>query len=35
MTCKGYQAIVGHQEEAGVFYGEVIDTRGVITVQGS
>ena len=35
MTYKGYQAIVELQEEAGVFYGEVIDTRDVITFQGS
>ena len=35
MTYKGYQAIVELQEEAGVFHGEVIDTRDVITFQGS
>ena len=35
MTYKGYQAVVELQEEAGVFHGEVIDTRDVITFQGS
>ena len=35
MTYKGYQAIVEFQEDAGVFYGEVIDTRDAISFQGS
>ena len=35
MTRKGYRAIVELDEEAGVFHGEVIDTRDVITFQGS
>ena len=35
MTYKGYQAKVGLDEQAGVFYGEVINTRDVITFQGS
>jgi len=35
MTYKGYQAIVRLNEEAGAFHGEVINTRDVITFQGS
>ena len=35
MTYKGYQARVDLDEEAGVFHGEVINTRDVITFQGS
>lgn len=35
MTYKGYQAIVELDEEAGVFHGDVINTRDVITFQGS
>jgi predicted HicB family RNase H-like nuclease len=35
MTYKGYQAYVELDEEAGVFHGEVINTRDVITFQGS
>ena len=35
MTCKGYRAIVELDAEAGVFHGEVINTRDVITFQGS
>jgi predicted HicB family RNase H-like nuclease len=35
MTYKGYQAKVDLDEEAGVFHGEVINTRDVITFQGS
>jgi predicted HicB family RNase H-like nuclease len=35
MTYKGYQARVDLDEEAGMFYGEVINTRDVITFQGS
>ena len=35
MTYRGYQARVELDEEAGVFHGEVIDTRDVITFQGS
>ena len=35
MTYKGYQARVELDEEAGVFHGEVINTRDVITFQGS
>jgi predicted HicB family RNase H-like nuclease len=35
MTYKGYQAKVELDEEAGIFHGEVINTRDVITFQGS
>jgi predicted HicB family RNase H-like nuclease len=35
MTYKGYEARVELDEEAGVFHGEVINTRDVITFQGS
>ena len=35
MTYKGYQAIVALDEDAGVFHGEIINTRDVITFQGS
>ena len=35
MTYKGYQARVDLDEEAGVFHGEVINTRDVITFEGS
>src|ERR1035437_6871876 len=35
MTHKGYQARVDLDEEAGVFHGEVINTRDVITFQGT
>lgn len=34
MTYKGYQSKV-ELDEAGVFHGEVIDTRDVITFQGA
>lgn len=35
MTYKGYQAKVELDEQAGLFHGEVINTRDVITFQGS
>ena len=35
MTYKGNQSKVELDEEAGVFHGEVIDTRDVITFQGT
>ena len=35
MTYKGYQAIVLLNEDGGAFHGEVINTRDVITFQGS
>ncbi len=34
MEYKGYQATVSFDDEAQIFYGEVIDTRDVITFQG-
>jgi predicted HicB family RNase H-like nuclease len=35
MIYKGYQAKVELDEQAGIFHGEVINTRDVITFQGS
>jgi predicted HicB family RNase H-like nuclease len=35
VTYKGYQAKVELDEQAGIFHGEVINTRDVITFQGS
>ena len=35
MIYKGYQSKVELDEEAGVFHGEVINTRDVITFQGT
>jgi predicted HicB family RNase H-like nuclease len=34
VTYKGYDAVVEFDEEAGVFTGEVINTRDVIAFQG-
>jgi predicted HicB family RNase H-like nuclease len=34
MTCGGYEAIVEYDEEAGLFHGEVMNLRDVITFQG-
>jgi predicted HicB family RNase H-like nuclease len=34
MTHKGYEGIAKFDEEAGIFTGEVINTRDVITFQG-
>lgn len=34
MTYKGYEAVVEFDEEGGLFSGEVINTRDVITFQG-
>ena len=34
MDYKGYIGRVGYDDEAGVFHGEVINTRDVITFQG-
>ena len=34
MTYKGYEGIARFDEEAGMFTGEVINTRDVITFQG-
>jgi len=35
MKYKGYEGVVKFDEEAGVFHGEVVDTRDVITFQGA
>ncbi len=34
MTYKGYEGIVRFDEDAGIFSGEVMNTRDVITFQG-
>ena len=31
----GYRAVVTYDDDAGVFHGEVVDTRDVITFQGA
>ena len=35
MSYKGYEATIEFDEEAGLFHGEVIDLRDVVTFQGS
>jgi predicted HicB family RNase H-like nuclease len=35
MTYKGYEALVAFDEDAGLFAGEVINTRDVMTFQGA
>jgi predicted HicB family RNase H-like nuclease len=35
MKYKGYEAIVTFDEEANIFHGEVVNTRDVITFQGT
>lgn len=35
MTYKGYSAYVEFDDQAGIFHGEVLDTKDVITFQGS
>lgn len=35
MTYKGYEGKVKFDEKAGIFHGEVINTRDVITFQGT
>jgi predicted HicB family RNase H-like nuclease len=35
MTYKGYTAHIEFDEEAGLFHGEVVDTKDVITFQGT
>jgi len=35
MTYKGYTAYIEFDEDAGLFHGEVIDTKDVITFQGT
>ena len=34
MNYKGYEAVLEFDEGAGIFHGEVINTRDVITFQG-
>ena len=34
MNCKGYEAVVSFDDEAGIFHGEVANVRDVITFQG-
>ncbi len=34
MKYKGYSGYVEYDDEAGIFHGEVVDTRDVITFQG-
>lgn len=34
MTCQGYVATVELDEDAGLFHGEVVNTRDVLTFQG-
>lgn len=34
MNCKGYEAVVFFDDEAGIFHGEVANVRDVITFQG-
>lgn len=35
MKYKGYEAVVQFDEDASIFHGEVINTRDVITFQGT
>ena len=35
MTYKGYYGVVQYDDEAKIFHGEVINTRAVITFQGT
>jgi predicted HicB family RNase H-like nuclease len=35
MTYKGYEATIELDQEAGLFHGEVVNTRDVITFQGT
>ncbi len=35
MNYKGYSAYVEFDDEAGIFHGEVLDTKDVITFQGT
>ncbi len=35
MDYKGYRAAVSYDDEAGIFHGEVIGTRDVITFEGT
>lgn len=35
MTYKGYTAYIEYDEDASIFHGEVLDTKDVITFQGT
>jgi len=35
MSYKGYRAAVTFDDDAGVFHGEIVDTRDVITFSGT
>lgn len=35
MTYKGYDAVVKFDDEASLFHGEIVNTRDVITFQGT
>ena len=35
MDYKGYRAVVAYDDQAGVFHGEVVGTRDVITFEGT
>lgn len=35
LTYKGYTGHVEYDDESGIFHGEVLDTRDVITFQGT
>lgn len=35
MTYKGYTAHIEFDDEAGIFYGEVLDIKDVVTFQGT
>ena len=35
MDYKGYRAVVSYDDEAGIFHGEVVGTRDVITFEGT
>jgi predicted HicB family RNase H-like nuclease len=34
MTYKGYEGVVTFDAEAGIFHGEIVNTRDVVTFQG-
>ena len=34
MEHKGYRAAVSFDDEAGIFHGEVVGTRDIVTFQG-
>ena len=35
MEYAGYRAVVTYDDDAGLFHGEIVDTRDVITFQGT